>query len=170
MSDSLNIKRSAEISDCGNYRWWLTRSWAGGNGQRVCFVMLNPSTADGMQDDPTIRRCIDFAQRWGYSALSVRNLFPYRATDPRVLKTISRTVATGGQRGNVELNAARTADVLIAAWGRDVPYGRTAEAFNAFVGVPVYCLGTTAKGSPRHPLYVPKLRPLEPFWNCGASA
>ena len=74
------MKRSAEISECGKYRWWLRRRWA--DGPVVCFVMLNPSTADAEQDDPTIRRCIGFAQAWGCGALEVRNLFPFRATNP----------------------------------------------------------------------------------------
>jgi hypothetical protein len=83
------IIRSAEVSECGRYRWWLRRGWQLLNrGEHVigrgvcCFVMLNPSTADDTYDDPTIRRCVQFATRWGYDALSVRNLFPWRATDP----------------------------------------------------------------------------------------
>ncbi len=158
------MHRSAEISECGKYRWWLRRSWQiyhdglpviTGKGV-CCFVMLNPSTADGTQDDPTIRRCIGFAQRWGYNALSVRNLFPWRATDPRELFTAE--AVTGGERGDSELLTSCTADLLIAAWGASVPFGRDKSALELFrthfSGVPIYCLGTTKHGCPRHPLYV----------------
>lgn len=157
------IHRSAEISDCGRYRWWLRRHWKFfENGIHVpgkgicCFVMLNPSTADGTQDDPTIRRCIKFAQDWGYDTLSVRNLFAWRATDPREL--FHAESVTGGPRGDTELLAACTANLVIAAWGAKVPFERDIQAMDlirkCFPRVPIYCLGTTKDGKPRHPLYV----------------
>src|ERR1700721_1892011 len=107
--DWFKVSKSAEISECGQYRWWLRRSWVRRDSETktVCFVMLNPSVADGIVDDPTIRRCIGFTRSWGYSVLSVRNLFPFRATEPRSLLTA--TEPTGGERGDVELMAAKTA-------------------------------------------------------------
>lgn len=158
------ITRSAEISECGCYRWWLRRSWTLRNdlfehvqGKGVCcFVMLNPSVADGLQDDPTIRRCINFAFGWGFDVLSVRNLFPWRATDPREL--FKAETVTGGARGDSELLAACTADMLVVAWGANVPFDRDKRALaifqDHFPAVPLYCLGTTKHGHPRHPLYV----------------
>jgi len=158
------IRRSAEISDCGRYRWWLRRSWVlyDERGHHIkgkgvcCFVMLNPSTADGMQDDPTIRRCIGFAKSWGYDTLSVRNLFPWRATDPKAL--FHTEALTGGNRGDSELLTACTADLVVVAWGTNVPLGRDQFALglfrNCFPDVALYCLGTTKRGHPRHPLYV----------------
>lgn len=159
------LDASAEISDCGRYRWWLRRSWQffrdgqGVPGNGVCsFIMLNPSTADGRVDDPTIRRCIGFAKSWGYDTLSVRNLFPWRATDPAELGAIDSNIATGGSRGDAELLAALTADRVIVAWGANVPHCRDANVLamfrRAFPAVPLYCLGLTAEGKPRHPLYV----------------
>jgi hypothetical protein len=160
-----HVHRSAEISECGRYRWWLRRSWQLWDGQGLhvqgkgvcCFVMLNPSTADGMQDDPTIRRCIGFARDWGYNTLSVRNLFPWRATDPKELKNPNVDVF-GGDRGESELLAACTADFVLAAWGGDVPFGRGERAVKLFQhhfpGKPLHCLGKTKSGNPRHPLYV----------------
>lgn len=158
------IHRSAEISECGRYRWWLRRSWTlrddrwlrvPGRGV-CCFVMLNPSTADAERDDPTIRRCIGFAKKWGYDTLSVRNLFPYRATNPKELLTASHV--TGGTRGDVELLAAMTANLVVCAWGANVPFSRDKEALamfdDQFPGVQLYCLGVTKQGFPRHPLYV----------------
>lgn len=157
------IGKTAAISDCGRYRWWLHRSWSffdekgfyvRGKGT-CCFVMLNPSTADGIQDDPTIRRCMRFAQDWGYDTLNVRNLFPFRATDPREL--LRAADVTGGQRGDTELLTAMTNDLVIVAWGAFVPFDRDLAAmklFECFPGKPIHCLGLTKQGRPRHPLYV----------------
>ena len=118
--------------------------------------MLNPSTADGLQDDPTIRRCVGFAQRWGYNVLSVRNLFPWRATDPAELFQVE--TVTGGVRGDTELLAACTADLVVVAWGASVPFLRDRAALELFAAnfpaVPLWCLGVTKHGHPRHPLYV----------------
>jgi hypothetical protein len=116
------VRRSAEISECGRYRWWLRRAWtAGGDGRVVCFVMLNPSTANAQQDDPTLRKCMGYTQRWGFSVLSVRNLFAYRATDPAELLAIDFVTATGGERGDVELAVAKTADLVVCAGARASP-------------------------------------------------
>src|SRR6185437_4878200 len=87
------LRRSASISECGRYRYWLRRSWGhGGNGKTVSFIMLNPSMADAEQDDPTLRRCMGFAQGWGFSTLSVHNLFALRATDTKELLTANDPV------------------------------------------------------------------------------
>lgn len=160
---SNRVDRSAEISECGRYRWWLRRSWPiWENGQHVvgkgvcCFLMLNPSTADAMQDDPTIRRCIGFCRSWGYDTLSVRNLFALRATDPAQL--LLADTPTGGARGDMELLTAPTADMLVIAWGAKVPFHRDYQAMSMFRKhfpcKPLFCLGLTKGGHPRHPLYV----------------
>ena len=159
------LHKSAELSTCGQYRWWLRRQWAGGNGQIVCFIMLNPSTADADLDDPTIRRCIGFAQDWGFSMLSVRNLFAYRATDPKTLLSVQDPV--GGSRGNAELLAGCTAHITVVAWGSYVPWDRDRSALAMieahFPGKQLLCLGITKHGKPRHPLYVPASQPLVPY-------
>jgi len=153
-----HIERSAEISDCGMYRWWLRRTWQVVNGKGTCcFIMLNPSTADGNVDDPTIRRCIGFAKTWGYGTLMVRNLFPWRATDPAVLRGKTKSMITGGHRGDIELMSAMSSDLVVAAWGADVPGFRDIDAKAIFRKHPekvIHCLGTTKHGCPRHPLYV----------------
>jgi hypothetical protein len=146
------LSRSAEISECSKYRYWLCRSWkVGGNGKAVCFVMLNPSTADALLDDATIRRCMGFTRTWGYSTLDVRNLFALRATDPRELLLAEDPV---GPVGDANLAVARGADLVIAAWGTQVPFSRDQRALELLAGKPLYCLGLTARGYPRHPLYV----------------
>lgn len=79
MSD-LFVKRAASISECGTYRWTLQRRWAA--GERVCWIMLNPSTADAERDDPTVLRCMAFSRSWGYGGLIVVNLYPFRSSKP----------------------------------------------------------------------------------------
>ncbi len=108
--------------------------------------MLNPSTADADVDDPTIRRCITFAQDWGYAALEVVNLFAYRTPSPRMLFAHEDPVGIG----NAEhvLAAASSADVVIAAWGG--AKGLTLPSLDR----ELHCLRVNKDGSPRHPLYV----------------
>jgi len=155
------LARAAELSPCGRYRLSLRRSWKrGGDGRSICFIMLNPSTADGLDDDPTCRRCMGFARAWGFSVLSVRNLFTVRATNPAELRTASDPV---GPRADVELRAALSADLVVAAWGTGVPFGRDREAMKILAAKPLFCLGTTKDGSPRHPLYVKNDTELAPF-------
>jgi hypothetical protein len=146
------LTRSAELSDCGRYRYWLRRHWQhGGNGKTVCFLMLNPSTADALVDDSTVRRCTAFCRSWGYSALTVRNLFALRATDPAELLTASDPV---GPDGDEHLLRAATAALIVCAWGAEVPFGRDRRALELLAGRHLHCLGLTRAGGPRHPLYM----------------
>lgn len=141
---------SAVISDCGRYRYTLEREWMTGRGTCL-FVMLNPSTADARKDDPTIGRCIKFAQRWGFQKLTVGNLYAFRATDPKqMLATVNRT----GPMNDPWLGLlAREADQIICAWGANAEPARAAEVVATLSAHrPVECLGTTADGSPKHPL------------------
>ncbi len=123
--------------------------------------MLNPSTADGTVDDPTIRRCMGFATAWGYSRLVVRNLFPVRARDPKELLMLDRP--TGGAAGTRSLAAATSADQIVVAWGAFVPFGRSRFANDLLSSQSLMCLGTTKSGMPRHPLYVKAGQTLERF-------
>ena len=162
MANIPGYRKSAALSPDGRYRWWLRRQWHGGNNQVVCFIMLNPSTADASVDDPTIRRCVGFARDWGYSTLSVRNLFPYRATHPKDL--LIALDPAGGDRGENELLAGLTAHLTVLAWGAFVPFERQAKVLylfrSVFRGKLLYCLGLTKKEFPRHPLYVRKTQQL----------
>lgn len=164
----MKIRRSAEISECGKYRWWLRRVWGTGGKGIVCFVMLNPSKADAEIDDNTIRRCMAFAIAWGYSGMVVVNLFAYRATNPKELLKVDSPV--GGARNDVELLAAvRSSDMAIAAWGAKVPFRRDWDVRELMKGIPLYCLKTTKLGAPQHPLYMPSSATPQPFWNCDAD-
>jgi len=161
----IRIKRTAELSLDG-YRWWLQRRW--GDGPVVCFVMLNPSVADAERDDPTIKRCIAFAQALGFGALSVRNLYPFRATDPKDLtKAIMAGVnVRGGERGNSELAAARSADLVVAAWGAYPCTQRAREFLDMMSQKPVWCIRKNDSGSPVHPLYQKVTDSPASFYRC----
>ena len=137
------------MSGCGQYRYALWRRWA--PGPQVLFVMLNPSTADQVRDDPTIRRCIGFAASWGYGALVVGNLFAYRTSWPEVLMRAARPVGRANDRWLLRLAAESSG--VIAAWGNSGTWlGRDRQVREALA--PLHVLSLTRRGQPRHPLYV----------------
>jgi hypothetical protein len=155
----------ATLSACGLYRYRLWRRW--GNGRHMTWLMLNPSTADAEADDPTIRKCVGFARRWGYEAIEVVNLFAWRATDPAALRLVDDPV---GSENNAHIEeAARTAPLMVAAWGAGAgaPYsGIRARAEDVFVLLArrnLRCLGRAENGAPRHPLMLKYATPLEPY-------
>ena len=146
----------AVISDCGRYRYTLEREWMTGEGTCL-FVMLNPSTADASEDDPTIRRCIGFAQRWGYQRLEVGNLFAFRATDPADMLSVTPAEAAGPDNDDHLRDLSHGAGLIVAAWGaHSLAAFRRAAVLEILSEseADVVCLGTTKYGSPRHPLYV----------------
>lgn len=160
MQDLL-IKSDAVISDCGRYRYRLSRIWD--HSLPLCvFIMLNPSTADAEQDDATIRRCRGFALREGFGGLVVVNLFAFRATDPKDLRSASDPVGPANDRYIIE--ATRDVDVrVIAAWGVNGGLLDRDNAVQRMTGPDLMCLGRTSRGAPRHPLYVKATQPLEPY-------
>lgn len=134
------------------YRYVLRRRWTEG-GKTLNFIMLNPSTATDDKDDATIRRCVGFAKRWGFSALVVTNLFALRATNPKVLKSVTLTEAIGDS-GWVE-KIATESDMVVAAWGDNVgSTGRDREVLKN-LNCPIFCIRQTKKGNPAHPVREP---------------
>jgi len=136
------------------YRYRLSRIWEPDRG-RCCFVMLNPSTATALTLDPTVTRCHRYAERWGYGALEVVNIFALRATDPRELYRETEPVGEGNDTAILAAGAA--ADIVVAAWGTHGKLrGRGAEvqALLQEHGVEINVLRTTRDGHPNHPLYL----------------
>lgn len=178
------IRRDALISADGKHRYWLTRSWgADPNGPKMVFVMLNPSTADGSHDDATLRRCMGFAAREGFTRLLVLNLYTYRTESPDVLFSLPEAERNGSDADNVwliELAAATDpayGDVVVCGWGSNrKARPRAAEFFDLVrtLCLPLHCLGLTMDCSPSHPLYLPAgsyLHPWsEPFEDAEAAA
>lgn len=122
------------------------------NPSYAMFVGLNPSTADEIEDDPTIRRCVDYAKRWGYSALCMVNLFAYRATKPTMMKAHATPVGADNDRWLVEL--AKDAGIIVAAWGVKGTHMQRDKAVMTLLADKLSCLGKTKGGHPKHPLYV----------------
>lgn len=162
--DDNDTLRTAWLSEDGVYRYELRRTW--GDGRRVLpFIMLNPSTADALVDDPTIRRCAGFARDMGYGGIQVVNLYAYRATDPKQLK--ANGWPTGGPRNDnlirEVLAGAWLAHIpVIAAWGAHPQPDRVAWLMDQpGVAGPddgsrgLTALRVTKQGAPGHPLYLP---------------
>ncbi|HLP89277.1 MAG TPA: DUF1643 domain-containing protein [Nostocaceae cyanobacterium] len=148
----MEIKRDAKI--VGQYRYLLSRKWDE-NLPQVTFVMLNPSKANAYEDDPTITRCINFAHSWGYGCLEVVNLFAYISTDPRELGQVNDPV--GAKNNDYIQLAVNQAKLIILAWGAGkYPQiqNRNQEVLKLIYHQPLYCLGATKDGHPRHPLYL----------------
>lgn len=149
----------AMLSPCLKYRYRLSRNWD--DGPEVCWVMLNPSTADASQDDPTIRRCLAFTRAWGYAGLHVVNLFAFRATDRRELRKVLLPVGMDNDRHIAEV--AKRCPLIVGAWGNDGGYlGRAGQVRELLTthGLTLHALRITKAGEPEHPLYLPgDLRP-----------
>jgi hypothetical protein len=166
----------ASFSDCQRYRYSLHRRWnpepasrrpgpgvslpAGG---RVCFCLLNPSTADAKVLDPTLKRCATFARRWGASHMEVVNAFALRSTNPKGLRQITDPNGPGNDRAIVR--AAKRADLVIVGWGTHAALNDRHESVLALlehVCVP-HCFAVTNGGFPKHPLYLPGDQAIAPF-------
>ena len=144
----------AIFSEDRRHRYTLERTFRE-RGNTVLFVCLNPSTADEVRDDPTIRRCAGYAQRWGFSRLVVCNLFALRSTDPRALYEHSDPI--GPANDHHLLDEAGRADRIVAAWGAHGGYkqrGETVLRMLLELEREVHMLGQTKDGQPRHPLYL----------------
>ncbi len=126
--------------------------------KNVNFVLLNPSTADADEDDPTIRRCTGFANEWGYESLTITNLFAIRSTDPNKLKVLDYDLTAAAHLNDKAIGtAAEQANQVVVAWGT---WGRQdTRGFGVFsllrhMGIQVDSLGVTKHGFPKHPLYL----------------
>ena len=144
----------AVYSDCERYRYLLTRVWQPG-GAKALFVMLNPSTATEVQNDPTVERCERRARALGFGAFRVTNIFAWRETDPKAMRTAADPV--GPANDAAIRDSAPWADRIICAWGAHGAHldrGPAVERLLRGTGLPLFHLGLTKAGHPRHPLYI----------------
>lgn len=170
---SLAGSSSAAISDCGMYRYDLVRRMNPTGFRRRCtFIMLNPSTADADQDDPTIRRCMGFATRWSCGTLAVLNLFAYRATSPSDMKGAADPIGPDNRKhfkhwlGDTYDFLEARKDIVVCAWGVHGTHrgqDRVVMDWLREWRAEPQCLGVTKDGHPKHPLYVAGDTPLQPF-------
>ena len=144
---------TALYSDCGGYRYLLSRVWAAQRGL-ANFVMLNPSVADVVKNDPTVERCERRAEMLGFGGYCVSNIFAWRDTDP--LRMRKATHPVGPDNDRILLDEAQRAEIVIVAWGvHGAHRGRGAAVRHMFddKGIAMHHLGLTRRGHPRHPLY-----------------
>lgn len=165
------MMRGAVISPNERYRFHLWREVPlplighpplerfAGRG-RVLFVMNNPSKADALEDDPTIRRVMGFASSWGFSRVYVANTNPHRSTDPR--RALMPPAAVLDVNDEWLRRLARECELVVAAWGAASEPVLASRALDTlrYEG-PVHALALTKHGHPKHPLYLRRdLRPV----------
>ncbi|TWD92212.1 hypothetical protein FB550_12024 [Neobacillus bataviensis] len=158
------LKNSAIFDETKTYRYSLTRVWDSSK-EKVVFICLNPSTADAEYNDPTLKRCIDFAERWHnrkYGSLEMVNLFSYRATDFDNLKGVDDPIGT--KTNSYILNAVESASLVVVAWGENGSFrNRNKEVLKMISSVKtsIHCLEVLKCKQPKHPLYAKKdLNPI----------
>ncbi len=146
----IDMKKDAVLSECGKYRFALWRLWDESKPYAM-IIGLNPSTADDKEDDPTITRCINFAQSWGYGGLCMANLFAFRAIDPSDM--FAATDPIGPKNDEWLISLSKAAGIVVAAWGNDGTYlGRSKEIIRLISNM--HYLKLNATGEPAHPLYL----------------
>ncbi len=155
----------------GSYRYLLWRTWDYAVAP-LLWVLLNPSTADGQTDDPTLRRCMGFSRAWGFGGVEIANLFAYRTPYPRHLWHAMDPV--GSENDRYLAVAAQRAGTVVVAWGADGTYQQRDCAVLALLeqraARSLLCLGTTRDGSPRHPLRIARGASLMPYRRHNAVA
>jgi hypothetical protein len=145
----------AKFSRCRRWRYLLWRCWD--DAKPVAnFLMLNPSTADEFKLDPSCTRARNYAERWGFGALVVTNIFGWRSTDPAALRTVEDAVGRGNDAAIVK--AAKEAKLVVCAWGNHGLHLERAERVIALLrgqNVKLSFLRMNGEGQPAHPLYLP---------------
>ncbi|MFY9315291.1 MAG: DUF1643 domain-containing protein [Burkholderiales bacterium] len=145
----------AEFSSCRRWRYLLWRRWDAGK-PAANFLMLNPSTADEHKLDPTCARARDYAERWGYGALIVTNIFAFRNTSPKQMRAAADPVGPGNDAAI--LRAAREAAIVVCAWGNHGLFLDRSSDVKAILRknrISLHTLRLNANDEPAHPLYLP---------------
>lgn len=143
--------RAATFSRLRTYRYTLDIQVAEGPLKRVQFIGLNPSTADEKVDDATMRRLKRYTLDWGYTMLTMTNLFAFRARDPLVMKRHSDPI---GRLNNAALEmTAASSDLIVACWGTHGTWrSRDQEVLELLDAFELHCFARSRDGHPLHPL------------------
>ena len=140
----------AKFSKDRKYRYKLSRVWDD-KKSKVMIIGLNPSTADEVENDPTIRRCIDFAKSWGYGGLEMTNLFAFRATEPEDMKNADEPI--GIENNEWLLKLSKECDIIVGAWGNDGSFKKRGEEVMKMFEE-LHYIAKNQTGCPSHPLYL----------------
>lgn len=160
------LERGVLFSDCGKYRYKLWRRWS--DKPPLVFIMLNPSTADLLKNDPTIERCERRTRMLGFGAIYVGNAFAFRATQPDDMKAHDDPIGNLNDASlRALMNMAKwSGGKVIVGWGKDGGFrGRSKEVVDIALdcGVQLYCLAYCKNGQPQHPLYIPYEEKMKPW-------
>lgn len=154
-----NLDRSAGAifgGEAEEYRYLLWRGWL---GQRtITWLMCNPSVADELVLDSTLRRCWSFSEKWGFGRMEIVNLFAFRATEPKVMKAVAGmgVDVIGPRNDDFILHSAISAERVVCGWGMNDFGGRGDVVVNMLTmrAMELFALKVTKDGAPGHPLYV----------------
>jgi hypothetical protein len=160
MTERRHLKGDADstavYSPCERFRYLLTRTWDA-TAPRALFVMLNPSTATELQNDPTVERCERRARVLGFGAFRVTNIFAFRATDPRLMRAEADPVGPDNDTAIRDSVAWVEGGMILCAWGNHGAHqgrGLAVERLLRATGRPLLALAVTKVGEPQHPLYL----------------
>ncbi len=171
MIEKCHLKGDAEsvavYSPCEKYRYLLTRVW-NPEGRRALFIMLNPSTATEVQNDPTVERCERRARALGFGSFRVTNIFAWRDTDPKKMRAAADPVGPANDAAirDSAVDWIRNGDQIICAWGTHGEFlnrGPEVETLLRETRKPLFTLGLTAAGHPKHPLYISYSQQPQPW-------
>lgn len=158
------INGDAVFSDDGRHRP-LMRRWLGDTfpDHYLMFIGMNPSTADATVNDPTCAREWTFTQREGFDAMVKANVGDYRATHPKMLLEPDVVVSSPANLPTIREQAKGAARVILCHGKLNkalVPAGQALVQALTEDGIDLWCFGTNADGSPKHPLYLRSDTPL----------
>ncbi|MCC6596961.1 MAG: DUF1643 domain-containing protein [Rhodanobacteraceae bacterium] len=163
-------KRGVVMTPGGTYRYRLWEVWKA--GPQVAFVMLNPSLATHQKDDPTFRRCRDFAERWGFSGMQIVNLFAFVTPFPKVMRKADDPVGADNGQHVVEVLRHPEVERVVCAWGAGGTMNGAGVAMRKLIvseGHVPHCLGLTRYGQPLHPGRLAKSLVPVPWLEPGAD-
>ena len=160
----------AHFSACEKFRYWLRRDWDLSKAP-ISFLMLNPSTADEMVNDPTIERCQRRAITMGYGSMIIVNLFPFRMTDSKLLNTVPNLLSDSAEADDAILRAVALSEMTVCGWGKHPLAAPRAQHIMQLLKQKnlqnkTMCLQLNADNSPQHPLYIGYAKQPVPFVIC----
>lgn len=144
------MKTDAYFSADRKYRYALWRIWDE-SLSKAMFIGLNPSVANETEDDPTIKRCVEFAKSWGHGGLIMGNLFAYCATDPQQMM---KALNPGGEENDWWLiKLSKEAAIVVGAWGDGGAFRNRGSEVLRLIPT-LHYLKLNKSGEPSHPLYL----------------
>ena len=143
----------AGISADHAFRYWLFRVWDY-DKPVIIWVMMNPSTATHLSNDATISKVINYCRKWGYGAVIVLNIYAVRSTLQREIR--GRVGPRNDWWIRTMFEYARRKDIkVVCAWGvKHKDRGDEVRKLAAVAQVKLWCLRSSKKGEPCHPLYL----------------